>query len=246
MLMAARIKPREIEQEILRATNFERESLGFEPLKYDSGLADLARYHSANMARHDFFAHEDHEGKTVGSRAQARYSQLLYVSIGENLASLTNATDSKMVVTEAISGWMDSPGHRENILNSRFTHLGVGVIVEGRKVLITQVFAYPMVKLISKIPNTVDKDRELVLYCEYMRDGGAERYEGYLHYPDRNQKHFIDERTYVVGFEPVPLKWTGKRAFSVRLQFRGGPGTYVLTFGEGGTFINNGFAIQVR
>lgn len=245
LILGARLNIKHLENAILQKTNFERESVGLNPLKFDAGLADVARYHSANMAKHDFFDHTDHEDMKVGDRAKAIYPQLLFNSIGENLASVTNAKDVETIISEAVTGWMNSPGHRENILNSRFSHLGIGIVRDGKKVLITQVFARPMVKLGSKIPARVRADKDLVLFFEYMRDSGAERFEAFLHFPDPGQKHFIDERTFVMGFEPFSLNWINDHVFSVRLRFNGGAGVYILTFGEGGTFLSNGFTIQV-
>lgn len=170
----------DMESGILRATNIEREKLGFESLLPEAGLSELARYHSNSMAEHNFFAHEDHLGMDVGKRTATYYSELMVKAVGENLYSISNVTADTDIVQKAIEGWMNSPGHRANILNGTFTHLGVGIIKKDGKYLITQVFATPIVKLKTRIPATIDQNQEILLHFDYMRPESGEFYEAYL------------------------------------------------------------------
>lgn len=106
------------EQEVLRLVNVEREKRGLNPLKWDSELSKAARFKSEDMRDHNYF---DHESPTFGSLENLLgFFKISYSSAGENLAGgLFHPED-------AVEGWMNSPGHRENILNPQFTHLGVG------------------------------------------------------------------------------------------------------------------------
>ncbi len=242
----AKQKMNSLEGRILERTNFERESVGLGTLIHDTGLAELARKHSKNMLAQGFFAHEDPDGKRVGERANDQYPELLYYSIAENLASVMHHKNTELMVDAAMQGWLNSPGHRDNLLNSRYTHLGVGAATDGKIVLITQVFAFPLVKLGTRIPPVVDSNKELVLYLEYMRNSEPGKFEAYLHYPNPRKAFFVDETTYVLGFEPFKPEWINSKIFRIRLRFDDGRGTYRLTFGDGGSFLGNYYIIEVQ
>jgi uncharacterized protein YkwD len=106
------------EQEVLRLTNTERANHGLRPLEWDSRLGSAARSHSADMARRDFFSHTTPEGITFNQRiTRAGFSWRL---TGENIAR------GQTMPEAVVRSWMNSPGQRANILDSDFTHLGVG------------------------------------------------------------------------------------------------------------------------
>jgi uncharacterized protein YkwD len=91
------------------------------------------------MAEKDFFAHVSPAGENVADRV--REAGHPYVLVGENLAMMTNAPQPAQI---AVQGWMESPGHRENILRRGFTETGVGVCREGRTYYFTQIFMHPL------------------------------------------------------------------------------------------------------
>jgi uncharacterized protein YkwD len=62
-----------------------------------------------------------------------------YLAAGENLARI----ESRDPVGRAVSGWLKSPGHRENMLSARFTTTGVGACRKGRAIYFTQLFLRP-------------------------------------------------------------------------------------------------------
>ncbi|MCX5393439.1 CAP domain-containing protein [Streptomyces sp. NBC_00094] len=106
------------EAEVLRLVNAERSQVGCTPVRADAQLAALAGAFSADMAARDFFDHTDPDGATPWARAeQAGVSGLG----GENIAR--GQADAAAVM----DSWMNSDGHRANILNCDFTTLGVGV-----------------------------------------------------------------------------------------------------------------------
>lgn len=106
------------EAEVLRLVNVERAKVGCVPVRADAQLAALAGAFSTDMAERGFFDHTDPDGDTPWARAeQAGVTGLA----GENIAR--GQADAAAVM----GSWMDSDGHRANILNCDFTALGVGV-----------------------------------------------------------------------------------------------------------------------
>jgi uncharacterized protein YkwD len=103
---------------ILTLVNQEREKVGCEPLRADASLDSLAQNFSDDMAARDFFDHTDPDGATPWDRADAAGVEGLG---GENIAR--GQADAKSVM----ESWMNSEGHRANILNCDYTRLGVGV-----------------------------------------------------------------------------------------------------------------------
>jgi uncharacterized protein YkwD len=106
------------EAEVLKLVNEERAKAGCSPVAANSALAELARDFSEDMAARDFFDHTDPSGATPWDRAEKAGITDLG---GENIAR--GQADAAAVM----EAWMNSPGHRANILNCEFTTLGVGV-----------------------------------------------------------------------------------------------------------------------
>ncbi|MBE6595804.1 MAG: SafA/ExsA family spore coat assembly protein [Ruminococcaceae bacterium] len=106
------------EQEVIRLVNEIRAQNGLRPLAYDWQLARVARYKSEDMRANRYFSHTS---PVYGSPFQMiRNFGITYRSAGENIAK--GYTSPQAVV----NGWMNSAGHRANILNASFTHIGVG------------------------------------------------------------------------------------------------------------------------
>ncbi|MFJ3234395.1 CAP domain-containing protein [Streptomyces sp. NPDC086787] len=110
--------------EVVRLTNAERRAAGLPPLAADPLLAAAAQGHSADMAARDFYSHTSPEGSEPWDRAAAAGAARR--SIGENIAC------GQRSAAEVVDGWMNSPGHRANILKPSFTHIGVGFAGGGR------------------------------------------------------------------------------------------------------------------
>jgi uncharacterized protein YkwD len=87
------------------------------PVKLSATLAGVAFGHASDMAAHDYFEHEDLRGRTPADRVRAvGYREKL---VGENIAYGPQSAD------EVVRGWLDSPGHCENIMDPRFAEMGV-------------------------------------------------------------------------------------------------------------------------
>lgn len=112
------------ESEILRITNVERQNAGLNPLVVCTRLANSALAHTNRMLEGQFFSHSDPgTGTASGDRIRSTgyFDSSNGWGYGENIAMGYSSPNATMV------GWMNSPGHRANILNPSFTHLGVGV-----------------------------------------------------------------------------------------------------------------------
>lgn len=117
---------------MFNSVNEERIKRGIAPLEFDPTLKEVARSHSQDMFLRGYFSHYSPEGKDVGDRLTA--AGVFFLVAGENLAYAPN-------VKIAHEGLMNSTGHRENILDTQYHKLGVGVVdggIYGK--MFTQVF----------------------------------------------------------------------------------------------------------
>ncbi len=106
------------EQTIVDMVNLERQSAGLKPLRVDLRLVGVAETKALDMQKNHYFAHTS---PTYGSPwAMMQMAGLKIQWAGENLAGNKSAS-------AAMAAWMQSPGHRANILEPKFTHIGVGV-----------------------------------------------------------------------------------------------------------------------
>ena len=139
------------EMEVHRLINLEREKYGLNILEYDENLSLVAKLHSIDMADDEYFAHETPEGLSPTDRAsrsdyvcEYRIGNLIYSGIGENIHMVKGSSVSFMspesIAELAVSGWMDSPGHKENILTSNFSKEGIGVSISAFTIHVTQDF----------------------------------------------------------------------------------------------------------
>ncbi len=117
-----------LEAAIFYETNRQRVSYGLPELAFDHALNVCAHNHSADMVKHRFFSHT---GPVPGKKTPAdRLTQVGYTNCysAENIAyAAANATYAAVARYVVEDLWMNSAGHRKNILSSRYTHLGCGV-----------------------------------------------------------------------------------------------------------------------
>ncbi len=126
----------DMERQILELVNAERVAAGQGALTNAPLLTVAARRHSREMAELGYFAHDSptEENRTLAMRlANAGLSN--YGWAGENIALSTQAS-----AEEFVRMWMDSPGHRENLLRPDFKFSGIGVYTDGHKTWATQNF----------------------------------------------------------------------------------------------------------
>ena len=147
-----------LESAVHQLVNFERQKNSLGVLSQDSELADIARAHSKDMALNDFFEHENLEGQTAADRGDAvgykclkDFGNFYTEGISENLfqgylySSFNELRRNYMALEElafdVVNDWMNSPGHRENILTGAYDRGGIGVVIGAEEsVWITQNF----------------------------------------------------------------------------------------------------------
>lgn len=137
-------KMQTVERLVFTYTNEERQKHNVPTLVWDDRLAAIAREHSCDMAEKNFFDHTNLAGEDHDARA-ARHGYPLEkdlgngyyaVGIAENIGTMPIGnvigigivTEQEESVARAlVKSWMESPGHRANILEAQYSHLGVGI-----------------------------------------------------------------------------------------------------------------------
>jgi len=126
------------EREMFLRLNRDREQRGLPALRYDSALADVARFHSADMREHKFFAHESPTSGTLDDRLNA--AGYLFLTARENLSEAPDVQSGQDAL-------LRSPGHLANIVATDITHIGIGIVAGGvaapENLTMTQVFSRP-------------------------------------------------------------------------------------------------------
>jgi len=155
----------ELERQIHEQINLERQNHGLPPLAMDEKLAVIARNHSHDMARHQFFNHRNlrGEGPTERGKNQGWYRKkqiapnTWLVSLAENLflnhlydkavTTIQNGITvkkeydwktQKKIALETVKGLLDSPHHKKNILSPLYDRQGIGVAISGNDVYVTE------------------------------------------------------------------------------------------------------------
>ncbi len=141
---------------IIRETNQRRENLGYNALVEDGKLNNTASKKIDDMFEKQYFAHISPEGEGVGDIAG--YLGYEFILIGDNLAMGNYSDDA-----DVVNAWMDSPGHRKNILDQRYEKIGVSARegeYEGKKIwMAVQVFSLPLSSC-PKIDDSLEKKIE--------------------------------------------------------------------------------------
>ncbi|MFI7006212.1 sigma-70 family RNA polymerase sigma factor [Streptomyces sp. NPDC050145] len=119
-------------QQVTALVNTERAKNGCAPVRQNSTLDKAALGHSEDMAARNYFDHTDPDGNDPGDRITA--AGYTWSTYGENIAR------GQQTPQQVMDGWMNSPGHRANILNCAFKETGVGVHQGSGGPWWTQVF----------------------------------------------------------------------------------------------------------
>lgn len=127
----------DLEKKAFKLINEKRLLSGLKPLIWNDKVANLARNHSQNMAKHRFFSHIGLNGRSIDQRA-LDFGLDKWESIGENIAYNKGF---KFPAQFAVERWMLSSTHRENLLNRRWKESGIGLcITEDGIYFFTQIF----------------------------------------------------------------------------------------------------------
>lgn len=123
----------DLNSDVVELTNAERTEQGCPELKPDDLLHEAALGHSDDMAERDYFSHQSPEGVGPGERAD---------SAGYDAWGAENIALGYPTAEDVMTGWMNSEGHRKNILNCELTEIGVGVADSAKGKYWTQMFGY--------------------------------------------------------------------------------------------------------
>lgn len=122
----------QMELEVVRLVNIEREKNGLSPFTISNELSNVARIKSQDMSVNNYFSHQSPK---YGSPFDMMKSfGINYKTAGENIAKGYSSPES------VVRGWMNSQGHRENILNGSFNTIGVGAFNSNGTIYWTQMF----------------------------------------------------------------------------------------------------------
>jgi len=111
------------EARVIELINTERVNAGLPVLNPQGQLVSAAQLHSADMGCNNYFSHTGLDGSDVGSRVQRQGYN--WSTVGENIAAGYSSP------TDVVAGWMNSPGHKANILSADYTEIGVGYAFGG-------------------------------------------------------------------------------------------------------------------
>ncbi len=111
------------EQKVVELVNVERQKAGLSALTLDSKISSVARTKSKDMADNNYFAHQS---PTYGSAGDMlRKSGINWSAWGENIASGQRTPEA------VVTAWMNSPGHKANIMSTNFSKIGVGYVTNS-------------------------------------------------------------------------------------------------------------------
>lgn len=141
------ISTEKIAFEIHYEVNEVRKLHGLKSLSWSSTIAEIAKKHSQDMSDRNYLSHISPEGNDIADR----YEQANFVCKrelsngdilkgGENLAEVSFPDELTGVGSRIVQSWMDSPSHRANLLFDAYGKEGIGIVISGDVMLITQNF----------------------------------------------------------------------------------------------------------
>jgi len=128
-------KLRPLEDELLQYLNRDRRRYGLSPLRMDETLRQVARLHSEDMRDRQFFSHINPDGLRPKDRVRY-YAGLTFQKVGENIGK--DMRQTRMSFLESV--FMESPGHRENILWPYYKRVGIGIALDSTHCYVTEIF----------------------------------------------------------------------------------------------------------
>ncbi|OHD54199.1 MAG: hypothetical protein A2Y33_12910 [Spirochaetes bacterium GWF1_51_8] len=236
-----------IEEKVFEIVNMEREDAGLEPYEYHDILAELALYHSENMIEFDFFSHTDNKGMSPGQRKNKLFPEIIG-GIGENIAYNYGASEDE-IAENLMTQWMNSPGHKANILSTKYSHIGVGVAAVDKDgftyYYATQNFGDLMGELLTISPSQPKYNDTAEFTFDFLGNFEKKRLTVFVSFPDKNAKYQMPDGSYYTGTGKMTLKWKGDK-FSFTLKLDKGKGVYKIMMGKDGSFYPEGYEIKVK
>lgn len=129
----------QLEQSMFSYLNQDRSQNNLPPLTFSSQLSGVARQHSEDMCKRNFFQHVNPDGLDPSGRARTHG---IMVPVAENIALVSDRGNPKAMIQQAEINLMNSPGHRANILNTGYRSVGIGVAYDtAGAIRVTQLFS---------------------------------------------------------------------------------------------------------
>lgn len=250
------INLKEVEQLIFIKCNEKRNQYGLPQYKYNVVLAKVATYHSSNMIKYDFFSHTDHQRMSPQKRMMHLYPRIVG-TVGENIA-VNYGYSEEEIADNLVEAWMQSPGHRANILSSSYTTLGNGVVSYGDRsqanidsYYATQNFGNLIAIYKGKFPIEGRYTSQIELPFSFIGGFPKNKLYIYISYPNRNYKHYVKSKqkriyTYYTGGGPYLPIWQEEDDFYIQLSLDKGLGRYFIKMGSEGRFYQDGLTIDVK
>ncbi len=124
-----------IENETLTLMNKERTDRGLQALTLDERIANVAFLHSREMDLNDYINHTNLEGEGPSERISD--SEIFSLCTSENIFFIESREPRENLAEKAVQGWLDSPGHRRNLLDPNISKAGVGIHCQDRRCYVT-------------------------------------------------------------------------------------------------------------
>ncbi len=232
----------DVEQRIFDLVNSERRRARMALLDTDERLADIARGYSEDMGRRRFFGHVNPEGEGPQERVRRLYREMVG-GPAENVAFLDGEPRARWA-ERFMFEWMNSPGHRANILRPTLTHLGVGIAVSGRRVYGTQLFADRVAVLLRPLPERMTAGETLVI--EGTSPEPVSEVTINIVFPDPSVRFPLPGNRYTVGQAVLTPRQTARTRWEAELDMRYGKGRYEVRVGRNNRYYLPGYSIDVR
>ena len=146
-----------------------------EPLENDPELLPAAQAHALDMLERGYFGHVTPRGLDPSDRVALLHRRLVG-GVGENLAEHRGLSAEQLeaqvglVAVKIMDGLMQSPAHRENILNSEYTHLAIAAVAKGEGLVVVQLFEARRALLAERLPLYARRGEKLPLKFEQRQD----------------------------------------------------------------------------
>ena len=221
-----------IEQEILRLVNKQRVDNSFIPLQIDEQLQNCAREHSADMLANTKLSHVS-KGKLPAERVRIA-SPKLFFGVFENIAYCKGENETEIAET-LVNAWMNSEGHKKNILTAdvNFTGIGVSAPSADNIYYVTQLMTDSVARLVSEIPTNVAKDANIKLKCEFLGNFDKNNLVVFATFPDSEAKFILEDgKSYYAGCGVLTPNWVDDKTFEITVPCKYGVGEYKLYMGK--------------
>lgn len=218
-------------------SNKARKENGLIVLIEDMQLSVVGRTHSQDMMTRNYQSHYSPEGEGPDGRVRRLYPELLG-SIGENIGGTEVINGSldpiDKLAHDIVVAWLNSPEHRKNLLNSSFTHMGMGVAVKGESFIATQVLSEEFIVLSEPLPARVQSGSALLIKGSLRGQWISHDLDVFLILPNSKEQVLISETKALLGLVPLPVDMMDQKNFSVLAVFNHGTGVYQIGFGQSG------------